>query len=140
MLHKWGLSFLKLFYVAVLKIMTSQWPSTITIAFVSPEKLHQTVTVTFNTKMQQQLLITAITIIVTLKIIFVILCHRQLLQTRSMMGLLHCHWGIPRWSVTMQCSRNLQLTNYCFKVIFFLEVRYLLTTKLFLNFGTKFWL
>ena len=70
----------------VLKITAGQWSLTVATVFVTAKNLHRTVIMTTNTKMRQQLLTTTKTIFTTsFKIILVILCHRQVKQTKSMM-------------------------------------------------------
>ena len=86
---------------AALKIKAGQRSLTIATVFVTTKKLHRTVIMTANTKMQQQLLTTKATSATSLKIIFAILFHIHVKQTKSMTGMLHRQLGIPKWSVTI---------------------------------------
>ena len=67
-----------------LKITAVQWSSTIATSFVTAEKLCRMVKMTANTKMGQQLLTTIAIFATSFKIIFAILCQRQVKQTKSM--------------------------------------------------------
>lgn len=67
----------------VFKLAASQWSLTIAIVFMTAEKFCQTVTMTANTKMQQQLLTGTIKIFTTsFKTIFTTICHRHVKQTK----------------------------------------------------------
>ena len=99
--------------------MASQLSLTIATVFVTTEKLYRTVILTAKVKMQQQLLTTTKTTFATsFKIIFAILCHRQVKQTKSMMGTFYRQIGIPRWSVTIKHRRSLQLRITVLKMYF----------------------
>ena len=62
---------------------------------------------------------TITTFTTSFKIIFGILSHRLVQQTKSAKGMMLMQLGIPRWSVTISHQVNLQLRNHCFKVLYF---------------------
>ena len=87
--------------ITALKITAGQRSLTLATVFVIAKKFHRTVIMTDNAKMRQQLLTTKTTFATSFKIIFAILCHMHVKQTKSMTGTLHRQLGIPRWSVTI---------------------------------------
>ena len=88
-------------HTPALKITADQRSLTVVTAFLTGEKLRRTVTMTANTY-YQQLLTTSMTIFATsFKIIFAILCHRKVKQTKSTTEMLCKRLGITRRSVTI---------------------------------------
>ena len=87
--------------ITALKITAGQRSLTLATVFVIAKKLHRTVIMTDNAKMRQQLLTTKTTFATSFKIIFAILCHMYVKQTKPMTGTLYRQLGIPRWSVTI---------------------------------------